>query len=129
LATKCVTSGVGFAVADVVAQSLSRGFGDYERTAADATFGLVLYGPRARGRGEKRRPTQEEIGSGGTLKTRLAKDDPRSSVLKRLETRPWYLFIPLVLVFAFDANQRRPSLARAGQTYAHSLVDPRPVFQ
>ena len=45
LLTKCVTSGVGFAVADVVAQSLSGGFRDAKRTAANAAFGLVLYGP------------------------------------------------------------------------------------
>ena len=45
LLTKCVTSGVGFAVADVVAQSLSGGFRDAERTAANAAFGLALYGP------------------------------------------------------------------------------------
>ena len=45
LLTKCVTSGVGFAVADVVAQSLSGGFRDADRTAANAAFGLALYGP------------------------------------------------------------------------------------
>ena len=45
LLTKCVTSGVGFAVADVVAQSLSGGFRDANRTAANAAFGLALYGP------------------------------------------------------------------------------------
>jgi protein Mpv17 len=45
LLTKCVTSGVGFAVADVVAQSLSGGFRDANRTAANAVFGLALYGP------------------------------------------------------------------------------------
>lgn len=45
LLTKCVTSGVGFAVADVVAQSLSGGFRDAKRTAANAAFGLALYGP------------------------------------------------------------------------------------
>ena len=45
LLTKCVTSGVGFAVADVVAQSLSGGWTDKKRTLFNTVFGLLLYGP------------------------------------------------------------------------------------
>jgi len=45
LATKCVTSAVGFAVADVVAQTLSGGFSDPKRFLGNSVFGLILYGP------------------------------------------------------------------------------------
>ena len=74
LLTKCVTSGVGFAVADAVAQSLSGGFRDANRTAANAAFGLALYGPLSSawyGAGRARPPDSPNGAAAVAAKTAL----------------------------------------------------------